>query len=304
MKFIRSLLLLCPAAVLLAQNPPPPEPTVTLSAENGPARPAVPPDKVVLTIGETKITAAQFDYIIDSLAEQYRPAARGPARKQFADNLARVLVMAAEAKRRKLNESPAFKARVDFAEATVLASLVYDDVNKSVKVDDAEVRKYYDAHKNELQEIRARHILIRAQGSPLPVKPGQKDLTEAEALAKVQELRKKLEGGADFAAIANAESDDTGSGSNGGDLGFFRHGQMVPSFEEAAFALKPGELSQPVKTQFGYHIIKMESEKGFDELKEDVEKKMRPETAQKTFEELQKKTAVVYDPEFFGAEKK
>ena len=77
--------------------------------------------------------------------------------------------------------------------------------------------------------------------------PGQKDLTEEEALAKAQEIRQKIVEGADFAAIARVDSDDMGSSAKGGDLGIRRHGQTVPSFEEALFALKDGELSQPVK---------------------------------------------------------
>ena len=106
------------------------------------------------------------------------------------------------------------------------------------------MQKYYEAHKSEFERVHARHILIRAAGSPMAVRPGQKDLTDAEALAKAQEIRKKIEGGEDFAALARAESDDTGSGANGGDLGFFGHNQMVPPFEEAAFAMKAGRAQR------------------------------------------------------------
>ena len=110
--------------------------------------------------------------------------------------------------------------------------------------------------------------------------------------------------GEDFAALARVESDDTGSGANGGDLGFFGHNQMVPPFEAAAFAMKPGELSEPVKTPFGYHIIKVEERdaKTLEELRPDIEKRLRPEQAQKVMEELQKKAAVKLDPTFFGSE--
>src|SRR5436190_19761650 len=91
------------------------------------------------------------------------------------------------------------------------------------------------------------------------MRPGQKDLTEEEALAKAQEVRKKLVAGSMFAALAATESDDTGSGSNGGQLGPFHHGQMVPSFAKAAFKLKPGELSEPVNSQFGYQRIMVDN---------------------------------------------
>jgi parvulin-like peptidyl-prolyl isomerase len=231
--------------------------------------------------------------------------ARGSGRKQFADNIVRIEVLAQEGKRRKLNESSAYRTQSLFQDASILANLTYEEIGKNTQLDEAGVRKYFEAHKAEFEQVRARHILIRVQGSPSPVRPGQKDLTEAEALAKAQDLRKRIQAGEDFAQLARQESDDTGSGANGGDLGFFHHGQMVPSFEEAAFALQPGALSEPVKSPFGYHVIKVESKesKSFEDVRPELERRMRPEQAQKTLEELQKKTPVVLDPDFFSLAK-
>jgi len=308
MSFFRTMLFVCPAACLLAQTPPKPaqpsaapQPTVTLSTEDPKPLPSVPPDKVIITVGDQKITAAQFDQIISSLPAQFQANARGPARKQFAENIVHVLVLAQEGKKRKLDETPAYQIQSMFQNANMLAGLTYEQLGKDAKLDDAEVQKYYDAHKAEFEKVHARHILIRVAGSPMAVRPGQKDLTDAEALAKAQEIRKKIEGGEDFAALARVESDDTGSGANGGDLGFFGHNQMVPPFEEAAFAMKPGELSQPVKTPFGYHLIKVEAKEGktFEELKPEIEKRLRPEQAQKTMQDLQNKANVQLDPTFF-----
>ena len=313
MTLLRILVLFSSAAWLLAQAPPPqpapvPKPAVTMSMENPAPKtmPVVPPDRVVVTVGDLTITAAQFDQIIDALPEQYRAVARGSGRKQFADNVVRIEVLAQEGKRRKLDESSAYRTQSTFEDANILANMTYEDIGKNAKLDEADVRKYFEAHKTEFEQVRARHILIRVQGSPAPVRPGQKDLTEAEALAKAQDLRKRIQAGEDFAQLARQESDDTGSGAKGGDLGSFRHGQMVPSFEEAAFAMQPGDLSEPVKTPFGYHVIKVEAKesKSFEEVRPELERRMRPEQAQKTLEELQKKTPVVLDPDFFGLAKK
>jgi parvulin-like peptidyl-prolyl isomerase len=152
--------------------------------------------------------------------------------------------------------------------------------------------------------VHARHILIRFQGSPVPVRAGQKDLTDAEALAKALELHKKIQDGADFATLAKAESDDVQSGQNsGGDMPPFRHGQMVPSFETAAFGMKAGELSEPVKSQFGYHVIFVVSHSTFEEVRAAVETRMKPEEGQKAvskfIEELQKTAPAVLDPDYF-----
>lgn len=304
----RTLLFVCLAACLLAQSPPqpgaaPPLPKVVLSSDDPKPGPSVAPDKVVLTVGEQKITSAELDLIISSLPAQYQANARGAGRKQFGDNLARMILLSQEARRLKLDQSPAFKTQIMFQNWNVLAGLAFDQLSKDVKVEDADIQKYYDAHKGEFERVKARHILIRVQGSPLPVRPGQKDLPEADALAKAQEVRKKIEGGADIAELARSESDDTTSGPMGGDLGFFGRNQMVPPFEEAAFAMKAGELSQPVKTPFGYHIIKVDARenKTLAEMKPEIEKRLRPEMAQKTMTDLQTRTPVVLDPEFFGS---
>jgi parvulin-like peptidyl-prolyl isomerase len=276
-----------------------------MSTETPKALPTVPPDRVVLTVGDVKLTFAQFNQIIDVLPEQARAMYRGAGRKQLADNLVKLIVLSEEGKRRKLDQTEAFRTQTKFEMDNVLAGITYAELNKEVTVDDATLRKYYDDHKTEFVQARARHILIRFQGSPVPLKPGAKDLSDADALAKAQDLEKQIKGGADFAALATKESDDAGSAANGGDLGFFHRGQMVPSFEAAAFAMQPGQVSDPVKSQFGYHIIKLEAiqTKTFDEVKADLEKRLKPEQAQKAMENLQKQSTVVYDPEFFGAAK-
>jgi peptidyl-prolyl cis-trans isomerase C len=270
------------------------------------APPAVAPGKVVLTVGDVRITAAQFDALIDTLPEQSRAQFRGPGRTQLAQNLARMIVLAKEGQRLKLDESPAYKTQIEFQAENILAGLVFTQITKDNKPSEEDLKKYYEEHKAEFEQVHARHILIRFQGSPLPIKAGQKDLTDAEALAKMQALRQKIQGGEDFAKVAAQESDDTGSATNGGDLGTFRHGQMVPSFEQVAFALKPGELSEPVKTQFGYHLIKLESKdsKSFEEVRPDLERQLGPLQAQKAVDDLLKKTPAAFDPEYFPKQDK
>ena len=317
MTFFRSLLFVCPAACLLAQTPPPkpapqppvpatpvPKPAITLSP-SVPKAPSVPPDRIVLTVGDFKLTAAQFDELIDILPEQMKASARGAGRKQFGDNLVRVLVLAQEGRRRGLDQTQAYKLQSRFQLDNYLAGQTFTQIGKETKVGEADARKYYDDHKQEWDSVTARHILIRFQGSPVPVRQGQKDLSDAEALAKAQDVRKRLVAGEDFATLAKAESDDAGSGANGGDLGTFHHGQMVPAFETAAYGLKAGEISEPVKTQFGYHIIKVEKHeaKTFEEVRPEIDRRMAPEESQKVLEDLVKKSAPVFDPDFFNVAK-
>lgn len=127
----------------------------------------------------------------------------------------------------------------------------------SVQLSEATVRRFYDAHVSDYKQddqVHARHILISADQSG-----GER--ADAIAKARADSLLSALRAGADFAEVAKAYSQDPGSGRNGGDLGWFGHGQMVKPFEEAAFALEPGQISQLVKTQFGYHIIQTQEKR-------------------------------------------
>ena len=216
--------------------------TMTMTAEApeaGPALSSLPPETVVLAVGPEKITAAELDRIIEILPEQARAAARGAGRRKFAEDLVRMKLLAQEARKRKVDQSPQYVTQSAFQAENLLAALLFQEISKNAPVDEAAARAWYDQHKPEYESVSARHILIRMQGSPVPVKPEQKDLSEEEARAKTEEIRKKIAAGADFAALAKAESDDTGSGANGGELGRpFTRGQMVPSFEEAAFKMQ------------------------------------------------------------------
>jgi peptidyl-prolyl cis-trans isomerase C len=121
-----------------------------------------------------------------------------------------------------------------------------------VDVTDAEVRTYYEANPHEFEhdvQVHAAHILIK-------VSPWAEEQTKREAKRKILDIRAKILAGADFAEMAKRHSEGP-SKTNGGDLGYFGGAQMAPAFETVAFSLKPGEVSDPVFTQFGYHLIKV-----------------------------------------------
>jgi parvulin-like peptidyl-prolyl isomerase len=253
-------------------------------------------------VGDEKITQKEFDQLIESLPEQARAQAQGPMKRQMAEQIARVKLLAAEARKKGLDKDPSVKARIQFQTENLLAGAAYNEYQKTAKVDEPAVRKYYDEHKGEFEKVEARHILIKFKGSPVPNREGKEELTEEQALAKAQEIRKKLAAGEDFAKLAKEESDDVGSGSNGGSLGSFGHGQMVPEFEKAAFALPAGQVSEPIKTQFGYHVIRVDKHDSqtFEELRPQLEQRMRPEAARTSVEELRKSANVVMDEAYFG----
>lgn len=282
------------ATVALAQDKPAPAPAdadpVIISAANGIA-----------------IHKSEFEGAVKTLPPEYQQFAMGPGKKQFAEDYLRMKLLAAQGTKDNLQSDPDVQRQLELMRANLIATAELKKIEKSIVVSDADVKAAYDANKKDYEQVHARHILIAPKGSPAapPAKEGQKELTDEQAKAKAEELRAKLVAGGDFAAIAKAESNDTGSGAQGGDLGSFGHNQMVPEFETAAFAAKPGEITPVVKTQFGYHIIKVESHDytPMEQIRPTIEKSLRQKKMQETLDAMKSSAAAKFDEAYFTAPK-
>jgi peptidyl-prolyl cis-trans isomerase C len=297
--------LLLAAASVWAQPPatnPAPKPMAPIVAQ-APAPAPVAPDAVIITVGDEKVTKAQFERVLASVPEQQRGQFMSPGgKKRLAEQLVELKVMAQEARARKLQDDPIVKAEISLRIDQALAQKLFQTFLETSKPDDAALHAYYDAHKSDWEQVKAKHILLRFKGSQVPLKPDQKDRTDEEALALANDLRAKILAGASFDDLAKTNSDDSGNAQSGGDLGPFEKGRMVPAFEKAAFAAELGKVTEPVKTQFGYHLILVEEHKTkpFEEVRAQIEQKLGPETAQKTVADLKKKSTVVLDESYFG----
>ncbi|MFC7391673.1 peptidylprolyl isomerase [Scopulibacillus cellulosilyticus] len=162
--------------------------------------------------------------------------------------------------------------------------LLFKAQTDGVKVTDKEMKDYYNKNKDKLTEVKASHILV-------------KDKKTAD------QIEQKLKKGEDFSKLAKKYSTDTATKNNGGDLGWFKKGEMDPSFEKAAFNLKVGQISDPVKTQYGYHIIKLTGKKdSFNALKSEVKQavlQQKAKPAQEVLQNLVKKGDVkIQDKQF------
>jgi peptidyl-prolyl cis-trans isomerase C len=167
-------------------------------------------------------------------------------------------IVAKAAEDKKIEDRPDFKARLGFTRNRLLMDNLLAAEGKAAATDEAMKKVYQEAAKQieSEQEVHARHILVE---------------TEDEAKAIEADLKK----GADFAELAKTKSKDPGA-ADGGDLGFFTKDQMVPEFSAVAFALEPGKISDPVKSQFGWHIIKVEEKRNrkapdFEQVKPQIE---------------------------------
>ncbi|MDA8235813.1 MAG: peptidylprolyl isomerase [Clostridia bacterium] len=170
---------------------------------------------------------------------------------------------------------------------------LYNKITKDVVVKPEDIKKYYDENTamfEEKEKVRARHILVRFDTPENTV--GDKVYRNEEEARKIaNDLLVKINTGGDFAKLAKESSEDPGSKDTGGEYTFGR-GQMVKEFEDAAFALKPGQVTkEPVKTMYGFHIIKLEEKipakkRTFDEVKKELEQKLPSERKQQVFIEF------------------
>lgn len=213
----------------------------TMAQEPAPASALGDPDAVVGTINGMTITNRDLSFTIGDLQDQLGQVP--PQQQRFAAMMALIdiLLLADRAEADGVADTEAFQQRLAFLRARALHNSYFRD-QVAETITDEEVRARYDAEVAATppeNEVRARHILVE---------------TEEEA----RNVIAALDGGADFAELAQERS--TGpSGPNGGDLGYFTRGRMVPPFEQAAFGLEPGGYTaDPVETQFGWHVIKLE----------------------------------------------
>lgn len=263
------------------------------AAPAAPATAPADPNKVVLQVGDSKMTAGEFESFINNLPPEVQAMARGPAKRRIAEDLVKLKVLAAEAKKQGLDQTPQFKQQMELMRDNALAGALINSAQGKL-VTDQDVQKYYDEHKAEFERVTARHILIPAGGAS-----GQ---TDEQAKAKADAIKQRLDKGEDFAAIAKAESADPGSKDEGGLLQPFGRGQMVPEFEETAFSQKDNAISQPVKTRFGYHIIQTlkKETQPLAEVKEEITEILRPQKVEAMVEQLRKAANVKVDDTFFG----
>lgn len=214
-------------------------------------------DKVVATVNGQPITEAEMKLVEEDLAQQFARLPEDQRRAAVLSAIMEFRLLAGEAAAKGVDKDPAFMQRMELLRQRALhAAVVESEVAQ--KITEEEIRARYDAQiaaTPPVNEVKARHILVK---------------TKEEALAIV----KRLEAGEKFEDIAKEVSTDPGSGANGGDLGWFGPGQMVPEFEKAAFGLDVGAYTkEPVQSQFGFHIILVEDKRtqqppAFEQVKE------------------------------------
>jgi peptidyl-prolyl cis-trans isomerase C len=271
-------------------------------------KPATPPpaqaqaDPIVIAAGDLAIRQSEFEGALATLPAEYQQYAQGAGKRQFAEEYLRMKMLASEGLKAGLDKDPDVVRQLNLLRENLVAQAQLQKIEKGITITDEDLKKKYEAEKGSYEEVKARHILVAFDGSPA-AQPDKPKLTEEQAKAKAEEIRNKIVAGASFEETAKKESDDTGSGANGGDLGGFGRGQMVPEFEKAAFEAKPGEIPPVVRTQFGYHVIKVESHGAtpFEQVKPVIERNTRQQRLKDALDAMKTKAKPTFNDTYFGA---
>lgn len=275
--------------------------TIAVAQDKPAAAPATNADPIVIAAGDLAIRQSEFEAALKTLPEQYQQYAMGAGKKQFAEDYLRMKMLAAAGTKAGLDKDPEVISQLSLMRENLVANAQLQKIEAGIKISDEDLKKAYDANKGQYEQVKARHILVAFKGSPAAPE-GKPALTEEEAKAKAEDLRKQLVGGAKFEDLAQKESDDVGSGSRGGDLGEFGRGQMVPEFEKAAFEAKVGDLTPVVRTQFGYHVIKVDEHGStpFEQVKPTLERAERQSRLQAELEKMKTAAKATFNDTYFA----
>jgi EpsD family peptidyl-prolyl cis-trans isomerase len=226
-------------------------------------------------VGDVKITEADLESEMQNLPDYAQSMFEGKeGKKRFLDEVIKKEILYQEALKKGLDKSPEFKQKLEeFKKLTLISDLLEKEIMSKSGVSEQDMKDYYEKNKADFvatSQIKASHILVK---------------TKEDA----QKILERLNNGEKFEALAKEASIDKVSGKNGGELGYFSRGEMVPEFEKAAAMLKVGEVSKPVKTQFGYHIIKVTDKKTgpvveFERVKDIIAQKLSGERQKEAFD--------------------
>jgi peptidyl-prolyl cis-trans isomerase C len=216
-------------------------------------------DKVVAKVAGVEIRESDLAMAEEDMGQQVQQLEGAAKRDALVAYVADVIIAAKAAETKKVTDQKEFKSRIAFIRNKLAMEMLLVQEGKAAATDAAMKKVYEEAVKQQGsdQEVRARHILVP---------------TEAEAKTILAEIKK----GTDFAELAKQKSKDPGAAAEGGDLGYFTKDQMVPEFADQAFKMNKGDVSEPVKSQFGWHIIKVEDKRTkpaptFEAVKDQVE---------------------------------
>ena len=268
---------------------------------------ATPSDKVVIAIGDLKITARDTEKMLENFPPPQRTFYSGSGKRQLADYIVNSTLLTNEAEKRHLDQSEEVKLRLKLARDSILMYAARQELQKEMTATAEEAQKFLDDNITKYEEARVRRIVIQAPFS-LPnsgAAGAEAPASNEEARAKAEEIRKKLIEGADFEEMAAKSSTDPLSSGKGGDLGYIRRGTknhiIVPPLEQLIFSMPVGSLSEVQTTALGYEIVKVEDRRKpkIEDIRKEVETDLRNQKYENLLKEMRSRLKVQIDEEYF-----
>ncbi len=299
------------SALVCGQTPPPPQ--VAPGTPAPPAQPApapetppapITPDTVVAEVDGKQLTAKEADQILASLPPQYQQSARLQPDRTLS-MLFMFRYLAAEAEKANLDKRSPLKDNLEFQRMTLLYQAEINEYKNKIAITPEDQQKLYKDSQDRFKQAKVKVIHISFSATPdKPGPDGKKMMSEEEAKAKVDELRKQILAGGDFGKLARENSDDKTSAAKDGDFGTISHNSPYPEpVKTAVFALKEGQVSEPVKQANGFYLIRLESvtTQPFDEVRTQINEELRQTHLNEWIKGLQTRFAVKIDnPAYFS----
>lgn len=240
-------------------------------------------NKILASVQGTPITEAQIDATIAALGQRGQGYNTPQGRQMILEQIINKRLLVLDAEKNLYEYDPEFKAELAQIKEEMLANFAIKKALENISVSDEEAQKEYDSNPDRFKKgesVEASHILVDDE-------------------AKAKDIMAKIEAGDVSFEDAAKENSSCPSGQNGGSLGEFTRGQMVPEFDEACFTMEVGEMRGPVKTQFGYHIIKLTAKNeaqamSFEEVKEGLKQQMVGEKQQNAYESKLNQLKILY----------
>lgn len=260
-------------------------------------------DRVVMRVNGEPITEREFGAFVAEAPEQMQFYYMTPeGRRILAEELVKLKALEQEGRRLGVDKDPNVATRLEMTETNIVAGSALRKIIGAPN--DAKLRAAYEKEKAGLESTELSHILIAYQGGNVPPRTGQPP-TEAQAMQKAQRIAQSIKGGADFGAVARQQSDDLQSAAQGGSLGLIQPGSLPPNIESATAKLASGEVSAPVKSEFGIHIFKAGQRRSqpFEAVRDALAARLQREEAAAAMDRLQKAAKVELDDKFFAPSK-
>lgn len=252
-------------------------------------------DTVVMRVNGDPVTEREFNLMLQNAPAEGRQFYQTPqGRRAIADELVKLKVLEQEGSRMGLSDDPLVQTQIQMAKSQITAARALEKLAE--KKTEERLRSEYEKEKGS--SVSLRHILIAYQGGAVPARGGAQPPSADAAMQRANEIATRLRGGADFAQTARAESDDEQSGAQGGMLGPTRAEQLPPEIAAVVTKLQPGQMSNPVKTQFGVHIFKVE-QPSLEDLRPMLMQRVRQSVAEEEVKRLQGSAKIDLDPKFF-----